>query len=666
MTVRKNDNVNTGRPGLCRVFLLSLLTLPCCMPTIQAQPYDGSDLLLAEQTAFQSAVAAVAPSVVQMETFGGIERLDEKVIADGPITGTIIGKDGWIVSSLYGLRQQPASILVNLPGGGRAPVRIVARDYAREIVLLKVDTDIDLPVVTTSPADQWRVGQWCLALGKTYDPELVTQSTGIISALGRAYGRAVQTDAKVSPINYGGPLIDLHGRVIGILAPIAAGEMLGDDGSVLYDSGIGFAIPLSDIIERLPIMQAGQDIYPGKLGIVTQDQNELAGPVKITGAAPGSPAARAGVKAGDVILSARGRSIDLLADLRHALAEVDAGAMFEFVVDRQGQQVSVTSELVAEIPVYRRRFLGIQVQSLAGGLTVESVIGESPSSVAGLLPGDVIIQCGETSIQNRLELESILASADLNQSLMMRVIRASTAEPIVVSVTPVEWPKQLLRHNMDSSRDADDILAPNKRSEKAELLELKLADIPNKIQAIIPKKLQDRRVGCLVIFSQPGEIPIEKLKEIWEPLATKSGWIILFPTSANPRAWARDEVELASRLLARMDQEYSIDRSRTAMGGVGVGGQMAIMAALTERKRCSGVLTIGTQIQSFGLRQANTPMETIDFLMIGDRQLEAVAERLSSQGYSANWLAVPEWDSEDWKKIPMQSIEQWLESLDYL
>ena len=217
-------------------------------PPSRAQSGLSTSLLQAEQNALQQAVAQVAPAVVQIETFGGLDQIDDQSAALGPVTGTIIDPEGWIVTSLYGLRQQPASILVALTDGSRLPARIAARDYAREVAILKIDPPAALAAATASDAGQWQVGQWCAAIGKTYDPQSVTQSYGIISALGRAYGRAVQTDAKVSPINYGGPLVDLQGRVIGILAPVAAGEMLEGDGSMLYDSGIGFAIPLTDIL----------------------------------------------------------------------------------------------------------------------------------------------------------------------------------------------------------------------------------------------------------------------------------------------------------------------------------------------------------------------------------------------------------------------------------
>jgi len=190
---------------------------------------------------------------------------------------------------------------VGLPDGSRRPARILARDFSRELVVLQVD-GFEGKVPQFASAKDLAVGQWAIALGKTYDPVAASRSVGIISALGRAYGKAVQTDAKVSPINYGGPLVDINSKVIGILTPLAASSFLGSDSSELYDSGIGFAVPMDQIVPRLERLAQGEDIHKGLLGVVVKDSNELVGPVELTGAAPGSPASRAGMKVGYIAL----------------------------------------------------------------------------------------------------------------------------------------------------------------------------------------------------------------------------------------------------------------------------------------------------------------------------------------------------------------------------
>lgn len=659
-----NDEVAPSEPASNSTLGALDITGP---PTERPSSVDGvvaaSRLELAEQQAFQQAVDVVSPAVVQIETFGGLERVEDKTIAAGPMTGTIIDADGWIVTSLYGLSQQPASILVNLQDGTRVPARIVARDYSREIVLLKIQTLTGLPTAIPSEPTSWQVGQWSVAVGKTYDTKSVTQSHGIVSALGRAYGRAIQTDCKVSPINYGGPLIDIYGRVIGILTPIAAAEMLGEDGTVLYDSGIGFAVPLTEIAQRLPVMKNGIDIRAGKLGVVTADANEMAGPVKLTGAAPGSPAAKAGVKSGDVIVQAQGKKVELLADLRHLLASTDAGQRFEFVVERGQEMVTLQCELVDEIPVYRRRFFGMQVESIDAGLRIRALIQPSPAASAGLEIGQVVTHCDGKKVAKREDLASLLAVSDLEIPLQLSVQSGDGQSIREVPVLPLKWPEKLPEHVPLAIPPGPDAAA--NVSHDSEITELKFADIPNKIHAIIPPNARSRQLGCLVVYGQPGELAKDKLKSTWERLAIDFGWLVVFPESADSQAWSRDEVELASRLLKRLDQEYSFDRSRTAVGGLGVGGQLALVAAFVEKERISGVFTLGTQLRRLPLRGTSAPMQTLDFLLVGDQQLEAIAEQLASAGYVANSV-VADIDIERWETVPMDVLTRWLEILAYL
>ena len=106
-----------------------------------------------------------------------------------------------------------------------------------------------------------------MAVGRTLDSADVNVSVGIISATGRIWGRAIQTDAKISAHNYGGPLVDVRGRVLGILTPMSPTESGARAGSEWYDSGIGFAVPLADVLAVLPKLQAGHDQRGGLAGV---------------------------------------------------------------------------------------------------------------------------------------------------------------------------------------------------------------------------------------------------------------------------------------------------------------------------------------------------------------------------------------------------------------
>ncbi len=204
-----------------------------------AQTGDPIGILRAEQEALRAAADHVQDSVVQVETFGGREVVDDAAVASGPSSGTIVDADGWIVTSMFQFRGEPASITVLTSDGMRRAAKLVARDHSRELALLKVDTKTPLKAVQNSPRKEWQIGQWTIALGKTFDVAVASRSIGILSAVDRIFGKAIQTDCKISPHNYGGPLIDIQGRTLGILAPIDPGIATEGEVQQWYDSGVG-------------------------------------------------------------------------------------------------------------------------------------------------------------------------------------------------------------------------------------------------------------------------------------------------------------------------------------------------------------------------------------------------------------------------------------------
>ena len=134
------------------------------------------------------------------------------------------------------------------------------------LVLLKVDAGQPLPLPEATPEKDIQVGWWAIALGRAFDVSQPNISVGIVSAVDRLSGRAVQTDAKVSPTNYGGPLVDIRGRVMGVLSPLSPQKSGEVSGVEWYDSGIGFAVPLEHINQILPRWKEG-DLKPGLVGV---------------------------------------------------------------------------------------------------------------------------------------------------------------------------------------------------------------------------------------------------------------------------------------------------------------------------------------------------------------------------------------------------------------
>ena len=189
--------------------------------------------------AVRAATKIAAPAVLRVETFGGLEKVGDVLVSSGPSTGLAISEDGYVLCSAYSFVQQPTSVLVTLPSGKRAAAELIARDHSRMLVLLKVNSEEKLTPAEFVSRDEMQVGQTAIALGKTFDAKTPNVSVGILSATHRIWDKAIQTDAKISPSNYGGPLIDLHGRVLGILVPMSPQGEGALAGAEWYDSGIG-------------------------------------------------------------------------------------------------------------------------------------------------------------------------------------------------------------------------------------------------------------------------------------------------------------------------------------------------------------------------------------------------------------------------------------------
>ena len=225
--------------------------------------------------------------------------------AQGRTTGVVIRSDGWIVVSRFALNLDPTTVLVTVPGRGTFRAERVGEDTSRGIALVKIPAR-DLPVPTMLHPDSVQVGQWACALGRTFAVDEPTVHLGIVSAKHRLFGRALQIDAYTSPANYGGPVIDLEGRLLGIAVPLSpSGRNAGVE---WYDSGIGFATTLADIEPLLARMQDGAILQRGWLG-VRLEPSFLGPGAKIASISETGAAAKAGVKAGDVVTAVDGIAV---------------------------------------------------------------------------------------------------------------------------------------------------------------------------------------------------------------------------------------------------------------------------------------------------------------------------------------------------------------------
>ena len=336
-----------------------------------AAPSLGEDLSALEADAFRAAADRVADAVVQVQCVGGRRRVEGVSLGEGPGTGLIVSPDGLIITSLFHFARRPNAILVTLPGGEQLPARLLASDASRGLVLLKVDLPEGTPPLTVPPVADLktaRPGAWALAIGRTFDPAEVNVSVGVVSAKDRIWGKAIQTDAKISPSNYGGPLIDIHGRVWGLLVPLSPSTEGEVAGAAWYDSGIGFAIPFETIREILPRLARGENLQGGFLGVSLVDERNLFGIApEIQVIHPDAPAAKADLQVGDRIVAVDREVVSNIAELMYLLKPHLAGDDVELLIQRDGEQLGKTIVLVPDRDIpWRKTPGGEQKRSLPG------------------------------------------------------------------------------------------------------------------------------------------------------------------------------------------------------------------------------------------------------------------------------------------------------------
>lgn len=220
-------------------------------------------------SAVREVVEKVRPALVMIETWGLVQELAgaEKGSAAGggrggrmaamqalagpgeaPTTGLLISGDGHILTSRYNLAPEAEVILVTLHDGSRHPAKVLAEDATRQVVMLKIErtSDASWVVPTMVEPKQVKVGQWAVAVGLGLGRDQPVVSVGIVSALGRLEGKALQTDAAVSPANFGGVLANLEGKVLGLCTTPIVDTQTGTTSASWYDAGVGFAIPLGE------------------------------------------------------------------------------------------------------------------------------------------------------------------------------------------------------------------------------------------------------------------------------------------------------------------------------------------------------------------------------------------------------------------------------------
>ena len=371
-------------------------------------------------------------------------------------SGFIIDKAGFIVTNNHVVANS-TSITVVLHDGTSLQAKLIGSDKKTDLAILKVETDLELTPVNWGNSDKAKVGNWALAIGNPFGLA-TTVTLGIVSAKARdinagPFDDFIQTDAPINRGNSGGPLFNLDGEVIGVNTAIYSPS----GGSV----GIGFAIPSSlaeGVINQL--IQYGKTVR-GWLGVriqtVTPDLAESLGLDRAYGALvastiPDSPAQKAGIKAGDIILEFNGNEVTEMRRLPRLVAEADVNKNSKLVVWRNEKKVTknvliaeLKEEKVASKKVEDKKQiadegeikeLGIKLVSLTEnirirqnipedvyGLLIVNVEQNSEAERKGIRPGDILQEINQTPVNKINDLKQIIKKSLNKKGVLLLINR---------------------------------------------------------------------------------------------------------------------------------------------------------------------------------------------------------------------------------------------------
>jgi serine protease Do len=362
-------------------------------------------------------------------------------------SGFIINPEGYIVTSHH-VVDGASQIRVKLSDGREFQARLVGRDSKTDVALLKIEAQ-GLPAISLGDSAALQVGEPVMAIGNPFGLEQ-TVTTGIVSATGRSIGAGpyddfIQTDASINPGNSGGPLVNARGQAIGINTAIFS----QGGGSV----GIGFAIPVNLAKSVVAQLAETGHVVRGWLGVTIQpltaelakgfDRADTAG-VLVSSVSDGSPAAKAGVKAGDIVVEYDGKKIARSGDLPRAVAETAVGRQVPLTVVRDGKPMTLTAKIEAMEPSEprpaalgdkARPALGIAVQPVTPalaerlglpekeGVLVQRVEDASPAAEAGVRPGDVIVEVNRQRVNTVDELKAAVEKRPKGKPVLLMVRR---------------------------------------------------------------------------------------------------------------------------------------------------------------------------------------------------------------------------------------------------
>ncbi|CAG0906205.1 unnamed protein product [Cyprideis torosa] len=379
----------------------------------------------------------------------------------GQGSGFIINKEGYILTN-YHVVSDADEITVTLNDNTKVEAELVGTDPQSDIALIKIDHGNNLPFLPLGDSDKMKVGEWVIAIGNPFGLDQ-TVTVGVISAKGRSkvglneYENFIQTDAAINPGNSGGPMLNIYGEVVGI-------------NSALYSRtggymGIGFAIPVNMVKAIKDQLMNNGKVIRGWLGVVIQDVNEdlaqsfgleKARGILISEVQKDSPADKAGIEQGDIIVSLNGVELKNSSDLRNRVAMVVPGTKTDVGIIRNGKEQSIKVKIGEQPKNFARggksydpggafyEKYGLSFQELTPelaeqlgyrdeeGVLIGDVEPDSAADSAGLQPGQLIQEINKKRVTSLDDVDKVMKQSTDTGRILLRVHSGRYSQYVVL------------------------------------------------------------------------------------------------------------------------------------------------------------------------------------------------------------------------------------------
>ena len=372
-------------------------------------------------------------------------------------SGFILSPDGFVMTNAH-VVDGASEVIVTLADKREFKAKIVGADKRTDVAVVKIDAQ-NLPAVKIGDVNRLKVGEWVMAIGSPFGLEN-TVTAGIVSAKQRDTGDYlpfIQTDVAINPGNSGGPLLNMRGEVVGINS-----QIYSRSGGFM---GISFAIPIDEAVRVSEQLRSTGKVTRGRIGVqigqVTKDVAESIGLGAARGALvsavePDSPAAKAGIEAGDIIVKYDGKTIDKVADLPRLVGNTKPGTKSAITVFRRGQMrdlsivvTEVDGDDVAATTVDDQPASGATATAQQLGLVVGELTAAQKKSLAikggvrvlsateaaaraGVREGDVVLAVANSEVVSIKDFEAALAKADKSKPVNLLVRRGEWTQYVLI------------------------------------------------------------------------------------------------------------------------------------------------------------------------------------------------------------------------------------------